>query len=157
VNREIEAAREAGALVVYTPDWHLPSTPHFEKDGGVWPTHCVQGTWGAQLHEDLRVVDGRVVRKGTGGEDGYPAFNVRDPESGEETPTEVEAVRERRIGRIVVVGLAQDVCVKETVLDAERLGFGATAIADATRPVELEPGDGDRALTAMTEAGATIR
>lgn len=158
VNREVEAARQAGALVVYTQDWHPPSTPHFEKDGGVWPTHCVQGTRGAQLHEALRVVDGPVVRKGTGGEDGYSAFSVRDPDSGREAPTELEGVlRECRIGRIVVVGLAQDVCVKETVLDAQRLGFGVVVVTDATRPVEAQPGDGERALEAMAAAEAMIR
>lgn len=158
VNHEIDAANQADALVVYTQDWHPPSTPHFEKDGGVWPTHCVQDTWGAQLHEALRVVDGPVVRKGTGGEDGYSAFTVRDPESGEEAPTELETIlRERRIGQVVVVGLAQDVCVKETVLDAARLAFGATVLTAVTRPVELQPGDGEQALEAMAAAGATVR
>lgn len=158
INHEIDAANQAGALVVYTQDWHPPSTPHFEKDGGVWPTHCVQDTWGAQLHEALRVVDGPVVRKGTGGEDGYSAFTVRDPESGEEAPTELETIlRERRIGQVVVVGLAQDVCVKETVLDAARLAFGASVLTAATRPVELEPGDGEQALEAMAAAGASVR
>ena len=60
VNREIERALEAGAFVVYTQDWHPESTPHFEKDGGIWPVHCVAGTWGAELHPDLRV-EGPVV------------------------------------------------------------------------------------------------
>lgn len=158
INREVDAAHQAGSLVVYTQDWHPPSTPHFQKDGGVWPTHCVQQSWGAQLHESLHVVDGPVVRKGTDGEDGYSAFSIRDPESGEEAPTELEAMlRDRRIARVVIVGLAQDVCVKETVLDAERLGFDATVITDATRPVDLQPGDGERALQAMATAGAVLR
>ena len=68
-NAEVERALEAGATIVYTQDWHPPTTPHFEKDGGIWPVHCVQGTWGADLHPDLRV-EGPVVRKGSGGEDG---------------------------------------------------------------------------------------
>jgi nicotinamidase/pyrazinamidase len=157
VNREVDAAASAGALVVYTQDWHPPSTSHFQKDGGVWPTHCVQDTWGAQLHEALRIVDGPVVRKGTAGEDGYSAFSVRDPESGEEAATELEAIlRARDITRIVVVGLAQDVCVKETVLDARRLGFDSTVVMDATRPVDLQPGDGDRAIEEMAAAGAAV-
>jgi nicotinamidase/pyrazinamidase len=157
VNREIDAAASAGALVVYTQDWHPPSTPHFQKDGGVWPTHCVQDSWGAQLHEALRLVDGPVVRKGTGGEDGYSAFSVRDPESGEEAATELETIlRDREITRVMVVGLAQDVCVKETVLDARRLGFDTTVVKDATRPVDLQPGDGDRAIEEMAAAGAAV-
>ena len=55
INDEIERATEAGALVVYTQDWHPESTPHFAKDGGIWPVHCVRDTWGAELHPDLRV------------------------------------------------------------------------------------------------------
>lgn len=157
VNREIEAASQAGALVVYTQDWHPPVTPHFEKDGGTWPTHCVRDTWGAELHPALRVVDGPVVRKGTGGEDGYSGFSVRDPNSGEESSTELERLlRDHGVTRLVVVGLAQDVCVKETVLDARRLGFDTTVLTAATRPVELQDGDGDRALKEMAAAGATI-
>jgi nicotinamidase/pyrazinamidase len=144
-NREIERAREAGALVVYTQDWHPETTPHFEKDGGIWPTHCVQGTWGASFHADLVVV-GPVVQKGADGSDGYSGFSVRDPESGEESPTELERVlRDRSVERVVVVGLAQDVCVKETVLDARRLGFDTVVVRDATAAVNLEVGDDARA------------
>lgn len=158
VNREIEAAQRAGALIVYTQDWHPPVTPHFQKDGGTWPTHCVQDTWGAELHPALKVVDAPVVRKGTGGEDGYSGFSVRDPESGAEAPTELEGIlKERNIAKVIVVGLAQDVCVKETVLDSRRLGFDTTVIGEATRPVDLQPGDGDRALSEMTAAGAAVR
>jgi nicotinamidase/pyrazinamidase len=156
-NREIERAREAGALVVYTQDWHPETTPHFEKDGGVWPTHCVQGTWGARFHNDL-VVEGPVVQKGVDGGDGYSGFSVRDPESGEETATELERIlREHGTEMVVVVGLAQDVCVKETALDARRLGFATTVIRDATAAVNLQPGDEDRAYEAMQGAGASMR
>ncbi|HEV8651784.1 MAG TPA: isochorismatase family protein [Actinomycetes bacterium] len=55
VNREIERALAAGALVVYTQDWHPAQTPHFQSSGGVWPEHGVQGTWGAELQPDLQV------------------------------------------------------------------------------------------------------
>src|SRR4249920_441833 len=69
LDAQIRAAREAGATIVYTQDWHPESTPHFAKDGGIWPVHCVQDTWGAELHPDL-LVEGEVVRKGSNGEDG---------------------------------------------------------------------------------------
>src|SRR5688572_16806546 len=69
VNAEVGRAREAGAFVAYTQDWHPEHTPHFEQDGGVWPVHCVQETWGAQFYPELDI-DGPVVRKGTSGEDG---------------------------------------------------------------------------------------
>jgi nicotinamidase/pyrazinamidase len=156
INREIEAALAAGALVVYTQDWHPSSTPHFEKDGGIWPVHCVQDTWGAAFHPDLRV-EGPVVRKGADGRDGYSGFSVRDPASGEVAATELERIlRERGIRRLVVCGLATDYCVLETVLDARRLGFPTTVLREGIRAVDLQPGDGERALERMREAGAEL-
>lgn len=156
VNREIDRAVASGAAVVYTQDWHPESTPHFEKDGGIWPVHCVQETWGAALHPELKV-QGDVVRKGTGGEDGYSGFAVRDPQSGEEHQTRLEAVlRERGIERVVVVGLATDYCVKETALDAAAKGFSTTVLKDAVRSVDLRPGDGRRALEVVEAAGGRV-
>jgi len=156
VNEEIEAARSAGAPVVYTADWHPESTPHFQRDGGIWPVHCVGGTWGAEFHPDLRV-EGPVVTKGTGGEDGYSGFSVRDPQTGEEAPTELErTLRSADVEDVVVVGLATDYCVKETALDAVDRGFGTTVRRAAVAAVDLEPGDGDRALSTLQEAGARV-
>ncbi|MGZ6271306.1 MAG: isochorismatase family protein [Candidatus Limnocylindrales bacterium] len=146
VDREIAAARAAGALVVYTQDWHPADTPHFAKDGGVWPVHCVQDSWGAEFHPGLDV-DGPVVRKGANGEDGYSGFTMRDPVSGETTPTELaDLLRQRRIERVVVVGLATDYCVKATAIDARMLDFATTVVADAIAAVNLRPGDGERAI-----------
>lgn len=158
INDEIRHARDAGALVVYTQDWHPEHTPHFEQDGGVWPAHCVGETWGAQLHPDVAMLeDAPRVRKGTGGEDGYSSFSMRDPESGELSSTELATLLlERDVERLVIVGIATDYCVKETVLDAARLGFETTVIERGIRAVELEPGDAERALEAMREAGAQI-
>jgi nicotinamidase/pyrazinamidase len=156
VNEEMTRARDAGAAVVYTQDWHPESTPHFQKDGGIWPVHCVQDTWGADFHPDLEV-KGEVVRKGTGGEDGYSGFTIRDPASGAEKSTELaDLLRKRGVERVVVVGLATDYCVKETALDAVRLGFETTVRADAMRAVDLQPGDGDRAFEDMATAGARL-
>lgn len=156
INREIARAREGGALVIYTQDWHPQHTPHFAQDGGVWPVHCVQDTWGAAFHPRLDV-GGQPIRKGTGGEDGYSGFSVRDPVSGERGDTQLESLlRERRIERVVVVGLATDYCVKETALDAVRRGFDTTVLTEAVRAVNLQPGDGDRALEEMRAAGVTI-
>jgi len=153
INAEVAAATANGALVAYTQDWHPESTPHFARDGGIWPVHCVRGTWGAELHPEL-IVDGPRVRKGTNGEDGYSGFTMRDPVSGETTPTELEGIlRERNIAQVVVCGLATDYCVKATALDAVRLGFETAVLVDAIRAVELRPGDGGQAIAEMTEAG----
>jgi nicotinamidase/pyrazinamidase len=156
VNREVARARADGALVVYTQDWHPESTAHFAKDGGIWPVHCVAGSWGAELHPSL-IVDGPVVRKGANGEDGYSGFTMRDPISGVETPTALEALLDAQgIRRVVVVGLATDYCVKATALDAVRLGHPTSVLAGAIRAVDLAAGDGDRALAEMTAAGIQI-
>lgn len=153
INEQIRRVREAGALVVYTQDWHPPSTPHFDKDGGVWPVHCVMGTPGAELHPDLHVA-GPVVRKGSHGEDGYSGFTMRDPDSGEQKPTELQGILSAHgVERVVVVGLAQDVCVKETALDAARLGYHVDVPAAGTRPVNLQQGDERRAWDAIEHAG----
>jgi nicotinamidase/pyrazinamidase len=156
VNRETETAVNAGALVVYTQDWHPPDTPHFAKDGGVWPVHCVFQTWGAELHPDL-VVRGDVIRKGSAGEDGYSGFSVRDPTTGDVKATRLGSLlRERGIERVVVVGLATDYCVKETALDALQQGWGTTVIRHAVRAVDLQPGDGESALREVADAKGTI-
>ena len=156
INREIEAAREAGAFVVYTQDWHPESTPHFEKDGGIWPVHCVGGTRGAEFHPELEI-HGPSVKKGTAGEDGYSGFSTRDPETGEESSTALAALlRGRGIERVVVVGLALDYCVKATALDTAGEGLRAVVLRDATRAVDLEPGDGERAVEELRAAGVSV-
>ncbi len=158
VNREIAMASNAGAMVALTQDWHPATTPHFAKDGGIWPVHCVADTWGAALHPDLQVPDDvATVRKGANGEDGYSGFTMRDPVTGETQPTELEALlRAAAVERVVVVGLATDYCVKATALDAVRLGFATALLTDAIAAVDLEPGDGDRAITDMEAAGVAL-
>jgi nicotinamidase/pyrazinamidase len=158
VNAAVREATAAGALVVATQDWHPETTPHFEKDGGIWPVHCVAGTWGAELHPAFELpAEAPRVRKGSNGEDGYSGFTMRDPERGDETPTELEGLlRERGIERVVVCGLATDYCVRATALDAVRLGFETTLLPDAVAAVNLDPGDGDRAMAAMADAGVRL-
>ncbi|HEX6474864.1 MAG TPA: isochorismatase family protein [Candidatus Limnocylindria bacterium] len=156
INAEVGAVVAAGGTVVYTQDWHPETTPHFAKDGGIWPVHCVADTWGAELHPDL-VLSGEIIRKGANGEDGYSGFTMREPVSGEMIPTPLEALlRERGITRVMICGLATDYCVNATALDARRLGFETQVLMNAVAAVNLQPGDGERALTAMADAGAEL-
>jgi nicotinamidase/pyrazinamidase len=159
INREADLARNASALLVYTQDWHPEHTPHFAKDGGIWPDHCIQDTWGAAFHPDLDVPDDAlVIRKGANGEDGYSGFTMRDPISGETIPTELAALlRAEAIQGVVVTGLATDYCVKATALDAAGLGFETTVLTDAIAAVDLEPGDGARALEELEDAGVLLQ
>ena len=155
-NELVRQAHAAGSHVVYTQDWHPPHTPHFEQDGGVWPVHCVAGTWGAQFHPAL-TVDGPTVRKGTAGEDGYSGFTMRDPVGGAECSTGLaELLRSNGVTAVVIAGLATDYCVRATALDAVGLGFQTTVARDAVAAVDVEPGDGERALEELAAAGVTL-
>jgi len=156
VDAQIGRARAADAPVFYTQDWHPPDTPHFAKDGGIWPVHCVKDTWGAEIHPGLHV-HGHLVRKGTRGEDGYSGFSMRDQTTGEVVPTELdELLRAHEVERLVITGLATDYCVLATGLDALARGYPTTVLEDGVRAVELEPGDGQRALDRLREAGAEV-
>ncbi|HJR91857.1 MAG TPA: isochorismatase family protein [Acidimicrobiia bacterium] len=156
VNRHVAAAVAAGSPVIYTQDWHPPSTPHFEKDGGIWPVHCVAGSWGAEFHPGL-VVGGPTIRKGSNGEDGYSGFTMRDPESGADTPTELHSMLQAHgASQLVVVGVALDYCVKGTALDGLELGYSVTMPLEATAAVNLQPSDGAAAAEEAAEAGATV-
>lgn len=159
------------ALVVATQDFHPPGHGSFASqhpgarpyDQGelaglpqtFWPDHCVQGTAGAELAAGLdRARLARVVQKGTDPRiDSYSGFfdNARRKATG------LEAVlRQAGVTEIDVVGLATDYCVKATVLDALGLGFAVRIFEAGVRAVDLAPGDGARAISAMREAGAQI-
>ena len=158
INREIDLARTNGAMVIYSQDWHPSHTPHFKRDGGPWPVHCVRDTWGAEFFATLDVPAGSlVIRKGTNGEDGYSAFTMRDPETGATVPTPLEMLlHEAGVDRVVVVGFATDYCVAATAHDAVRLGHETAVLTDATMPVNVHEGDGRRALDELREAGVTL-
>lgn len=148
LNQLIKKFLERGDVVVKSRDWHPAQTKHFAAHGGTWPVHCVQGTHGAEFHQDLlddpRI---RLVSKGTGDKDCYSAFDETDLAS---------LLREQGVKEVWVGGLATDYCVKNTALDAAREGFKVKAVADAMRAVELKPGDGARAIEEMRRAGAQI-
>ncbi len=148
LNKLIAEFLERGAPVFKSRDWHPAKTKHFADFGGTWPIHCVQGTKGAEFHpaltDDSRI---QVISKGLGDEDSYSAFDGTDLAS---------QLRERGVEEVLVGGLATDYCVKNTVLDALKQGFAVKALTNAMRPVELKPGDGDRAIEEMRDAGAEI-
>lgn len=148
LNKLIGEFLRRGEPVFRSRDWHPPKTKHFAAYGGTWPVHCVQGTRGAEFHPDLLDdIHLRTISKGLGDEDCYSAFDGTDL-----------ALQLQRFGieEVWVGGLATDYCVKNTALDALKYGFRVKALKDAMRPVELEPGDGDRAIQEMRDAGAEI-
>ena len=156
VNRLVERAQQEGWPVFYTQDWHPGTTPHFAKDGGIWPVHCVAGSRGAEFHPDL-VVEGLAVKKGGAGEDGYSGFTMRDLVEGQDRPTVLDSLlREKRISKVVVVGLALDYCVKDTALDAVRLGYEVEVPLGATAAVNLSPDDGEKSISDLRTVGVSI-
>lgn len=148
LNKLIDEFLERGDPVYKSRDWHPPTTKHFAAYGGTWPVHCVQNTEGAEFHPALRD-DPRikVISKGHDNTDGYSAFDATDLGS---------QLNKAGVEEVVVGGLATDYCVKHTVLDALKQGYKVKAIEDAMRPVELKPGDGERAIEEMRAAGAEI-
>lgn len=157
--------------VVATQDWHPADHCSFarqhpgHKVGEViechglsqilWPVHCVQGTPGAALHSGLEKarID-HLVYKGTDSSiDSYSGFF----DNGRRAATGLgEYLSQQGVSRVYVMGLATDYCVKFTVLDARGLGFETTLVADGCRGVELQPGDVDRAISQMADAGAAV-
>jgi nicotinamidase/pyrazinamidase len=143
------AADRRFAFVAATRDWHPADHASFVAEGGPWPPHCVQGSPGAQLHPALDASRiGAVVDAGSDRDaPGYSGFERTDLE---------QILRDHGIDALTIVGLATDYCVKETALEALRLGFAVTVDTSAVRPVEVQPGDGERALAEIASAGGTI-
>jgi nicotinamidase/pyrazinamidase len=136
-------------FVVATRDWHPPDHGSFRAQGGPWPVHCVRDTPGAQLHEriDSSQIDAIVDAGRTPEAEGYSGFEQTDLE---------RLLRGHGVDKVHVAGLALDYCVKETALDAARAGFDVTVHLDATRPVEVEAGDGERAVAELRAAGVSV-
>jgi len=138
--------------IVLTQDWHPANHSSFaasysgkqpfesiDLDYGaqtLWPPHCVQGTWGAELHAALKLTQAELIlRKGFRPQiDSYSAFFEND----RTTPTGLAGyLRERRLKRAFLAGLAYDFCIGYSALDAQRLGFEAIVLRDACRAIDL--------------------
>jgi nicotinamidase/pyrazinamidase len=136
-------------LTVATMDWHPADHCSFESRGGPWPPHCVQGTAGAELHPELNAANIQlVITKGTHPEDeAYSGFQG----------TELARIlREKGVKRVAVCGIATDYCVRATAQDALQEGFEVLVLEDAIRGVEVHPGDCQRALEELRQAGAQM-
>jgi nicotinamidase/pyrazinamidase len=145
----INRLAEQVPFVVATRDWHPPDHLSFAEQGGPWPVHCVRDTAGAQLHPRLHAerIDAIVDAGREPADEGYSGFERTDLE---------RLLRERGIDRVHIAGLALDYCVKATALDARRAGFDVVLHTGATRAIDAEPGDAERALQELRAAGVEI-
>lgn len=159
-------------LIVATQDWHPANHGSFAAnyqgkqpgdfvqlgnvDQVLWPAHCVQTSQGAEFHQDLEQSKwSKIIRKGTNPHvDSYSGFfdNDRREDTGLSQYLKSNGVEE-----VFVAGLATDYCVKFTVLDAIKEGFEATVVRDATKAVNLSPGDYDAAIKEMVKSGAETK
>jgi len=151
LNHWSEAAEAAGVPIFISRDWHPAHTTHFQTAGGIWPPHCVAGTTGADFHPAFHLPPHAViVSKGMGGEeDAYSAFQARD-EVGRPL---AELLQQQGVEHLYIMGLATDYCVKESSLSALAQGLRVTVVPEGIRAVDLQPGDGTRALEAIRAAG----
>ena len=154
LNRYLERFTNAALPIFATRDWHPEKTSHFKAYGGIWPVHCVQGTFGAEIHRGLKLGSGAViVSKGMAADaDSYSGFDAVDSAG----VGLADGLRVEGVTRIWVGGLATDYCVKQTVLDGRKLGFDVVLLKDAIRGVDLAPGDSARAVQEMLDAGARV-
>ncbi len=147
LNRWIAAAVAKSLPVYASRDWHPLQHTSFKAQGGEWPPHCVQDSEGARFHPDLNLPASVVkVTKGVRFDhDQYSAFD--------ETGLAVQ-LRRDGVRRLFVGGLAEDVCVRATILDALKEGFAAVLILDGTRALTAA-GDAD-ARQEILAAGAQV-
>jgi nicotinamidase/pyrazinamidase len=141
-------------LVVSTLDWHPANHVSFREQGGPWPPHCVQNTFGADLHPALDATRiNHTFRKASSPErDAYSEFEGVD-DTGRSLDDYLKA---RGVERVYITGLATDYCVRATTMDALRLGYETFVVTDGVRAVNVQPDDGDRALAEMREHGAHL-
>ena len=149
LNRWIERFQAAGLPIFATRDWHPAAHCSFIAQGGPWPNHCVANTDGAHFAPALRLPENaKVISKATTVEvDAYSGFG------GTDLSDQLQHTGSRRL---FIGGLATDYCVLNTVLDACRLGYNVVLLSEAIRAVNVQPGDGARAIAEMQAAGATL-
>ena len=150
VNRAVRVFSEAGLPIFVTRDWHPGDHCSFTAQGGPWPEHCVKGTAGAELHPDLELppIFSVVQKATTSDREAYSDFEGTGLD---------DVLRTQGVERVVVCGLALEYCVRAACLDAVKAGLGAVLLVDGTRPVEVQPGDGDRTLAELRAGGVEIR
>jgi nicotinamidase/pyrazinamidase len=152
LNRYIKFFEMENLPIFVTRDWHPQVTSHFAQFGGLWPEHCIEGSYGAQFHAKLELPkDAQVISKGMDPEeDSYSAFHAADSSGF----VLANLLKNLGVTQIYIGGLATDYCVKYSALDALKNGFEVSILTDAIAGVDLKPEDSVAALQEMVSRGA---
>lgn len=147
LNEWMRTAVARGIPVYASRDWHPRDHVSFQSEGGPYPAHCIQDTPGAEFHQSLQLEDAVIkVTKGT-------RFDQDQNSVFDQTGFNQRLLRDK-VDRIWIGGLAQDICVLQTVLEARTFRLKVKVLQEATRPVS--PEGGWRALEKMCLAGAEV-
>ena len=154
LNKYITLFTKRELPVFATRDWHPENTMHFQKFGGKWPVHCVQNTWGAKFHPDLKLPPQTVIISAgiSPQQEGYSGFEGTDPQG----KPFYEVLKEKNVKEISLGGLATEYCVKFTTLNALEYGFTVNLLSDAIKGINLLPTDSQEAINEMEKHGAAI-
>ncbi|MGD9976656.1 MAG: bifunctional nicotinamidase/pyrazinamidase [Bacteroidales bacterium] len=135
--------------IIFTRDWHPANHISFRDYGGIWPVHCVAGTKGAEIHQNIYFpsVSILVSKASLPESEAYSGFQGTGLAS---------TLHDLGVEHLVVAGLATDYCVKNTVIDALTLGFSVDVVLEGVRAVNVNPNDGQVALDEMQTRGARM-
>jgi len=149
INKIIESFHNSSMPIFATRDWHPSNHCSFQANGGLWPVHCVQGTYGSEIHSDL-MIDDRVtiINKGTEiDKEAYSGFDGTDF---------ADKLRKKNISKVIIAGLATDYCINWTTMGALKNRFSTKVISDLIKGIDLELGDCERAIAEMKNNGANF-
>ncbi|MEN3015484.1 MAG: bifunctional nicotinamidase/pyrazinamidase [bacterium] len=150
INEYIKLFTEKKMLVVYTRDWHPEDHISFRENGGIWPRHCVQNTFGAQIHPSIIIPRSNYLMISKAYQKDLEAY------SGFYQTELHQKLQEMNIKNLYVCGVATEYCVKNTVLDALKLGYRVFLLVDAIKGVDLKPNDSEEAIKEMVNAGSEL-
>ncbi len=146
INKYIELFEKSNALIVATRDWHPPNHISFNTRGGPWPPHCIQNTWGAEFHKDLKLPRNTIVISKAFKED-------KEAYSGFEDTELDNTLKSRNIKRLFIAGVATEYCVKATAEDGVKLGYQVFLLEDAIKGIDSPPGSEEKAIEDLMNKG----
>jgi len=149
INQYIKQFTAKDEFIVFTRDWHPADHCSFKEHGGMWPSHCVAGTKGAEFHQDIYVPEKFFIvsKADTVSKDAYSGFEATSLDS---------QLKKLDIKEVWICGLATDYCVASTVVDALKLGYKVKLLSDAIAAVDVNAGDGEKAIAKMVSQGAEV-